>query len=267
MDRHTAHFEPSLSPSAKWCQPGDRQDAQRFLVRFDDPDRTDAVFDGFSAAADFYSRATLSWNCWFFASVPAHLVRNRPRGMEDLGDGRWVDVDPKCIAVADAGWLPFSSAPRDGTKIDVWCTHPNGSGGVRFTDVQMRGDQTGWGFVHHYPDAAGVVHAHWEYLERAEGIFPEWKIVYWRPRPEGPDVAEAPPARRRLKRLEFSFRMVFDEHRAETPVGIYAVRKVDAGWAAWLSERRIDTVVHPSRPAAEKACQGDFEQKMSPFLA
>jgi hypothetical protein len=66
---------PSMPRHAKWCQPGDKQDEQYFLIRFDDQDRGDAVFTDWDAARDFYVRATTSWNCWLFAAVPASAVR------------------------------------------------------------------------------------------------------------------------------------------------------------------------------------------------
>jgi len=60
----------SMPIGAKWCQPGDMQDARRYLVRFDDPEMPDAIFTDESKAVAFYTKATLSWNCWLFAAVP-----------------------------------------------------------------------------------------------------------------------------------------------------------------------------------------------------
>jgi hypothetical protein len=60
----------SIPRTAKWCQPGDVQDAQRFLVRFEDPDCRDRVFTDKGEAVAFYKRACISWNCWLFAAMP-----------------------------------------------------------------------------------------------------------------------------------------------------------------------------------------------------
>lgn len=64
----------SMPTGAKWCQPGDQQTKQHFLVRFDDPDCREAVFTEWDKARAFYAKATLSWNCWLFATVPAEAI-------------------------------------------------------------------------------------------------------------------------------------------------------------------------------------------------
>lgn len=66
----------SIPAHAKWCQPGDMQDKRYFLVRFDDPDRGDAVFTDEDEARQFYGRATISWNCWLFGTLPAQPERD-----------------------------------------------------------------------------------------------------------------------------------------------------------------------------------------------
>lgn len=65
-------FTGSIPKHAKWCQPGDRQDKRMFIVRFDDQDRNDAVFEDEAEARKFYARATVSWNCYLFGALPAH---------------------------------------------------------------------------------------------------------------------------------------------------------------------------------------------------
>lgn len=68
-----------------------------------------------------------------------------------------VDVDWQA-----GGWRPIDTAPKDGKVFDAWCVDPKSrSIGVRFTDVMMRGDRTGFGIVVHLP--SGVM---WEYLEK-----------------------------------------------------------------------------------------------------
>lgn len=57
------------------------------------------------------------------------------------------------------------------------------------TDVQMRGDGSGFGFVVHMPD--GVA---WQYLDarnRNEAIFPPWTPTHWRLPPAPPVSAAA----------------------------------------------------------------------------
>lgn len=85
------------------------------------------------------------------------------------------------------GWLDISSAPTDGTKFDAWCRHPEvpEASGVRFTDVQMRGDKSGFGFVIHLRDGA-----HWHYLDARDpdSIYPAWFPTHWRPLPAPPST-------------------------------------------------------------------------------
>lgn len=79
-------------------------------------------------------------------------------------------------------WQPIETAPKDGTKFDAWCVNPETGGmGVRFADVQMRGDRSGFGLILHSKE--GV---HWEYIESCHGIFPPWRITHWMPIPEPP---------------------------------------------------------------------------------
>jgi hypothetical protein len=59
-----------------WCQPGNFGEEQHrvWLVRFDDPDQSDAVFTGPDAETEaraFYEQATATWNCYLFATAPA----------------------------------------------------------------------------------------------------------------------------------------------------------------------------------------------------
>lgn len=85
-------------------------------------------------------------------------------------------------------WQPFATAPTDGTRFDAWCVHPETGGlGARLTDVQMRGDRSGFGFIVHLPDSVK-----WQYLDaRDGGIFPEWKPTHWMPRPNSPEQQAA----------------------------------------------------------------------------
>lgn len=80
------------------------------------------------------------------------------------------------------GWRSMDSAPKDGTTFDAWAVCPRAPGHqVRFTDVQMRGDKSGFGVVLHRPEAQ------WEYLERDGGIYPEWRLTHWCPLPPPPE--------------------------------------------------------------------------------
>lgn len=83
-------------------------------------------------------------------------------------------------------WRPAETAPTDGTHFDAWCVAPgcSYSSGVRITDIKMRGDNSGFGFIVHLP--RGDVY--WQYLDaRAnDSIYPEWIMTHWMPRPAGP---------------------------------------------------------------------------------
>ncbi len=82
-------------------------------------------------------------------------------------------------------WRPIDSAPKDNSKIDVWCVHPETGGlGVRFTDVFWRVSTAEWGFI------ADSKEAHFEPLEKDGPIFPAWKPVKWMPVPDRPDELE-----------------------------------------------------------------------------
>lgn len=79
-------------------------------------------------------------------------------------------------------WKPIDTAPDNGMLFDCWCVSPDSAGhGCRFTDVQMRGDGSGFGFIQHEPDPK------WYYLDaRDTDTFPEWVPTYWMSRPAAP---------------------------------------------------------------------------------
>lgn len=81
------------------------------------------------------------------------------------------------------GWRLIEDAPKDGTKFDAWCVH----GGVscRFTDIQMRGDGSGFGFIQH-----GALGPEWHYLERADDVYPTWTPTHYMPLPSPPTLPE-----------------------------------------------------------------------------
>lgn len=72
-------------------------------------------------------------------------------------------------------WQPMGNAPTDGTKFDVLCGGFDGQ--VRFCDVQMRGDQSGFGYLIHTRE--GTV---WQYLDARDddSIMPAWTPLQWR---------------------------------------------------------------------------------------
>lgn len=72
--------------------------------------------------------------------------------------------------------------PDDGSRFDAWCQKPGGSTiGVRFTDVSMRGDGSGFGFIDHTMEGPA-----WHYLGREDEVYPLWEMTHWMPRPAGP---------------------------------------------------------------------------------
>jgi hypothetical protein len=88
------------------------------------------------------------------------------------------------LLIESSGWHDVSSIPRDGTVVDVWCHDPRAEGqdrGIRFTDVRMRGDGSGFGVIIY--TKGGIT---WEYLEREDGAFPRWSITHWMHVPQEP---------------------------------------------------------------------------------
>lgn len=55
-----------------WCQPRQNgEHSQRmFIVRFEDADKGDAVFDNEVEAREFWQKANDNWNCYLFGSLP-----------------------------------------------------------------------------------------------------------------------------------------------------------------------------------------------------
>jgi hypothetical protein len=105
------------------------------------------------------------------------------RRYEPFADDAVQDILALRDAPRDAGdeWRPIDTAPKDGTKFDAWGVHPaTGTMGGRFANVQMRGDDSGFGIIIHQPKA------HWEYLEKDGPTFPAWKLTHWRPLPAPP---------------------------------------------------------------------------------
>ena len=85
----------------------------------------------------------------------------------------------------DSPWRDLNDVPTDGTKFDAWCVHPNRDTlGCRFTNVLMRGDESGFGWVYHTEKGA-----QWQYINKAGNVFPEWKLKYWMPIPSAPNDA------------------------------------------------------------------------------
>lgn len=83
-------------------------------------------------------------------------------------------------------WQPFATAPRDGRRFDAWCVHPDTKGfGCRLCDVQMRGDQSGFGFIVHLPERVM-----WHYLDARDprSIFPAWEPTHWMERAGPPPL-------------------------------------------------------------------------------
>lgn len=112
-------FSGSIPAHAKWCQPGDRQDKRMFIVRFDDQDQNDAVFEDEAEARAFYARATVSWNCWLFGTLDAHpapiskgvtvkaLIGDS--GPHDNGPSDEENDDFSSVAVKALEWNPFEA--------------------------------------------------------------------------------------------------------------------------------------------------------------
>ena|SRR5436190_7969327 len=63
------HITPA--PPA-WCQPMDNgiPSPRTFIVRYDDADVPDAVFDNEAEARDHWQKASTHWNCYLFGAMP-----------------------------------------------------------------------------------------------------------------------------------------------------------------------------------------------------
>jgi hypothetical protein len=86
------------------------------------------------------------------------------------------------------GWFRIEKAPRDGSKIDIWCVNPDDSNpgnGVRFPNCNWRQNHPDpggeWGWVR-----SSEWHGHWVSLEKGDQIYPPWKPAAWRYAPLGP---------------------------------------------------------------------------------
>lgn len=74
--------------SEGWCQPMDNGEhtARRFIVRFDDADMADAVFENEQEAREYWTKANQNWNCYLFGALPqaraaiAHAVEEKANG-------------------------------------------------------------------------------------------------------------------------------------------------------------------------------------------
>ncbi len=97
--------------------------------------------------------------------------------MSDLTEmERAADREAEAARLA-SGWMPIETAPEDGTLFDMWCVSGDKILSVRFTDVSMSEDLSGFGFL--------LNDGHWEYLERA-GVYPAWTPTHWMPLPAPP---------------------------------------------------------------------------------
>lgn len=59
---------PSVIDGARWCQPSDHTKRQ-FLLRFEDADVGDLVYDDEDQARTDWIRATENWNCYLFGAL------------------------------------------------------------------------------------------------------------------------------------------------------------------------------------------------------
>jgi hypothetical protein len=68
--REATKPRPENSGVGQFCQPGDRRDP-RWLVMYDDADRTHSVFEDEQDARDsFAASESMGWNCWLFSPTP-----------------------------------------------------------------------------------------------------------------------------------------------------------------------------------------------------
>jgi hypothetical protein len=74
---------PSVIDGARWCQPSDHTQRQ-FLLRFEDADVGDLVYDDEDQARTDWVRATENWNCYLFGALE---IAPSPPSSSISGDG------------------------------------------------------------------------------------------------------------------------------------------------------------------------------------
>lgn len=70
-----------------WCQPMNcgKHMPRKFIVRFEDADMRDAVFDDEDEAYEYFRRVNWNWNCYLFGAMPLRPAAPLP---EDAHHGR-----------------------------------------------------------------------------------------------------------------------------------------------------------------------------------
>lgn len=83
LDGASMHALSGTVEKTAWCQPmhNGEHTSRKFIVRFEDAERGDAVFDDEVEAREFWVRANQSWNCYLFGALPFRSVR---------GDGAFI---------------------------------------------------------------------------------------------------------------------------------------------------------------------------------
>jgi hypothetical protein len=145
-----------------------------------DPVASDAVAAKLHAVGRCYG--------WFGANYTKTL--DDLKRADSIGYEEFMAIADDLVALARPSmpvWLDVKELPppEDGSKFDAWCVRPGTSiPGTRFTDVNMRGDKSGFGFIDHTIDGPA-----WHYLGRADDIYPHWEMTHWMRKPDAPDVA------------------------------------------------------------------------------
>jgi hypothetical protein len=109
------------------------------------------------------------------------------KSSDPIGYDEFIAIADQLIAsciTAGREWTDIAVVPppADGSKFDAWCVRPGSSTmAIRITDVSMRGDKSGFGFIDHTME--GPI---WHYLGRQDNVYPEWEMTHWMPRPKGP---------------------------------------------------------------------------------
>jgi hypothetical protein len=92
---------------------------------------------------------------------------------------------------ASEAWQPIETAPKDGSRCDVWAVYDNGmeSRGCRYVDAQYREHENSWF------DAYGN-RLDWEEIDEDDGIKRGRKTTHWMPLPASPSNPQEalPPA-------------------------------------------------------------------------
>lgn len=85
-------------------------------------------------------------------------------------------------------WQSMDTITPADRQVDMWCVERSAldkgyiEPGHRFTDVIMRGDKSGYGYIVFDKEGKPI----WHYLDGRDSFMPEWVPIKWMKIPENP---------------------------------------------------------------------------------